>query len=394
LRPFAFRLPPVSLPAIRIRLPQGIVPSRISRYVPPAACAIGVFLAYPTITGYQDVASLAVPGSIAQQERWLAHVPQAPGMSVFAASADGIEMTELDPVVTGSARQPLAERKIDTAVGREPQRINRAGKGNRVVTVTSVSPPENFKAGAVVERQSMLVPFGKDNSLDLAFEKPLPNTEALKVASVFTRAYEDEPAPDLPVTVAKLVVESAPNVLAYAPDQEIASPFAAVLGEDEPVNLIPKLNEDDHSWAAQPLPLSVFSDREQNCLTAGIYFEARGEPVRGQAAVAQVILNRVKNPTYPDSICGVVYQNKEWRNRCQFSFACDRIKDRVRDKKQWEVASYVARETTHGRIWLPEVGSSTHYHATYVRPAWGPTMKRVDTIGKHIFYRTYGGGWS
>jgi spore germination cell wall hydrolase CwlJ-like protein len=382
------------MPAIRFGVLHIIVPSRFSRFAIPAACAAGVFLAYPTITGYQDVASLAAPGSIAPQQRWLAHVPQAPGMSVYSASAGATEMAELDPLITGSARQPLAERKVDTTVGREPQRVNRAGMGNRVVTVSAVRPPENFRAGAVIERHSMLAPFDQDESLDIAFEKALPNPEALKVASVFTKAYDDEPAPDLPVTVAKLVVESAPNVLAYAPDQEIASPFAAVLGNDEPVNLIPKLSEDDHSWAAQPLPISVFNDQEQNCLTAGIYFEARGEPVRGQAAVAQVILNRVKNPTYPNSICGVVYQNKEWRNRCQFSFACDRIKDRVRDKKQWEVASYVARETTHGRIWLSEVGSSTHYHATYVRPKWARTMHKMGRIGLHVFYRTFGGGWS
>jgi spore germination cell wall hydrolase CwlJ-like protein len=116
--------------------------------------------------------------------------------------------------------------------------------------------------------------------------------------------------------------------------------------------------------------------------------------VRGQAAVAQVILNRVKNPAYPKSICGVVYQNKNWRNRCQFSFACDKIKDRVNDPKRWELASYVARETTHGRIWLPEVGSSTHYHATYVKPRWARAMQKVGRIGLHVFYRTFGGGWS
>ena len=131
-----------------------------------------------------------------------------------------------------------------------------------------------------------------------------------------------------------------------------------------------------------------------HCLALNIYFEARGEPVKGQAAVSQVILNRVRNPTYPDTICGVVYQNQHWRNRCQFSFACDRIKDNVNDPRRWEIAEYVARETTEGRIWLKEVGSSTHYHATYVSPKWARSMVRVGRIGLHIFYRTYGGGWS
>ena len=160
------------------------------------------------------------------------------------------------------------------------------------------------------------------------------------------------------------------------------------------MSIIPKLNKGDHSWADDPLPKASFSDDQQRCLTAGIYFESRGEPVRGQAAVAQVILNRVRNPSYPNSICGVVYQNKHWRNRCQFSFACDRIRDRISNRRLWDLASHVAAETTAGRIWLSEVGSSTHYHATYVRPKWARAMKKVGKIGLHIFYRTFGGGWS
>ncbi|MCU0790089.1 MAG: cell wall hydrolase [Nitratireductor sp.] len=361
----------------------------------PIAGALALYFAYPSIVGYQDAAALLQPGSVKAEDRWLANVVQKPGSSVLAAGVNGAKAAEIDPVVTGSVpREPL-EAKI--AAAREPQRINRAAKGDRIVTTSYVQPPKGFKAGALMERQSYLAPVAPDSAFNLAFSKPLPFGEAIKVASAFTKPAPKEPDvdPDLPVMVAKLVVESAPNVLAYSADPEVlASPFAAVLKNDEPVNLVPKLDANDHEWAAQPLPMSVFSDQEQHCLTAGIYFEARGEPVRGQAAVAQVILNRVKNPAYPKSICGVVYQNKNWRNRCQFSFACDKIKDRVNDPKRWELASYVARETTHGRIWLPEVGSSTHYHATYVKPRWARAMQKVGRIGLHVFYRTFGGGWS
>jgi spore germination cell wall hydrolase CwlJ-like protein len=150
----------------------------------------------------------------------------------------------------------------------------------------------------------------------------------------------------------------------------------------------------DHSWASKPLPLSVYEPAQQKCLAEGIYFEARGESVEGQAAVAQVILNRVKAPVYPDTICGVVYQNKSWRNRCQFSFACDRVPDRIRNQKAWGVAQRVAAEVTSGKAWNPEIGSSTHYHATYVKPRWAGRMKRMDRIGRHIFYKTYRGGLS
>jgi spore germination cell wall hydrolase CwlJ-like protein len=149
----------------------------------------------------------------------------------------------------------------------------------------------------------------------------------------------------------------------------------------------------DHAWVSSPLPPLVFSKGEQQCLTAGVYFEARGEPVKGQAAVAQVILNRVRNPAYPNTVCGVVYQNEDWRNGCQFSFACDGVRDRVADKRSWTIAEDVALAVTAGRIWLPEVGSSTHYHATYVHPRWARAMEKMKKIGRHVFYRTYGGGW-
>lgn len=195
--------------------------------------------------------------------------------------------------------------------------------------------------------------------------------------------------------MASLVKQSEDSVLAFAPEPAVIhSPFSAVLNEDPKVKILPKLNDGDHAWADDPLPLNSFSEQQQRCLAQGIYFEARGEPVKGQAAVSQVILNRVRNPHYPNTICGVVYQNKHWRNRCQFSFACDRIRDRVRDRRLYEIATHVAAETTSGRIWLAEVGSSTHYHATYVNPRWNRRMKRVGRIGLHIFYRTFGGGWS
>ncbi|MEP1443366.1 MAG: cell wall hydrolase, partial [Hyphomicrobiales bacterium] len=120
-----------------------------------------------------------------------------------------------------------------------------------------------------------------------------------------------------------------------------------------------------HFWAGFKLPGSVYRKNQQRCLAAAIYFESRGEIEKGQAAVAQVILNRVKAPAYPNTICGVVYQNKHWRNRCQFSFACDGVYDRVNDKASWKTAVRIARNVSKGRIYLDEVADSTHYHATY-----------------------------
>ncbi len=130
-----------------------------------------------------------------------------------------------------------------------------------------------------------------------------------------------------------------------------------------------------------------FSEREQWCLSTAVYFEARGESYRGQVGVAQVVMNRVKSRAFPNSICGVVFQNKSWRNRCQFSFACDGIPDRVREPDAWAKAEEVTQKVTSGEIYLPEVADAINYHANYVYPAWAPRMKRLTQIGTHIFYR-------
>lgn len=130
-----------------------------------------------------------------------------------------------------------------------------------------------------------------------------------------------------------------------------------------------------------------FRAKEKRCLATAIYFEARGEPIRGQQAVAQVIMNRVRLNYYPDTICGVVYEGADRINSCQFSFACDRKADVPREKREWEIANEIAQDTVDGKIWLPEVGTASHYHATYVTPRWTRLMTRTTRIGIHVFYR-------
>lgn len=123
------------------------------------------------------------------------------------------------------------------------------------------------------------------------------------------------------------------------------------------------------------------------CMATAIYFEARGESYRGQVAVAQVVRNRVKHSAYPDTICGVVFQNQSWKNRCQFSFACDGIPERVNEQEAWKQAEEIATKMIDGDIYLPEVANATHYHADYVWPKWAPRLKKLSKIGTHIFYR-------
>lgn len=127
--------------------------------------------------------------------------------------------------------------------------------------------------------------------------------------------------------------------------------------------------------------------KAEKCLAEAVYFEARGEPVRGQIAVAQVVLNRAFSGYYPSDVCGVVYQNAHRRLACQFTFACDGIPDRVADAEAWTRAQRIAKESLDGRLWLADVGKSTHYHANYVRPWWRRTMRTLSRIGVHIFYR-------
>jgi hypothetical protein len=123
------------------------------------------------------------------------------------------------------------------------------------------------------------------------------------------------------------------------------------------------------------------------CLANAIYFEARGEPITGQIAVAQVVLNRAFSGFYPRDICGVVYQNRERHLSCQFTFACDGKADAVRDNDSWGRAERIARDMLDGRLWIEDVGKSTHYHAHWVAPAWTSNMRVKVEIGVHTFYR-------
>lgn len=126
---------------------------------------------------------------------------------------------------------------------------------------------------------------------------------------------------------------------------------------------------------------------EENCLARAVYFEARSESEVGQMAVAKVILNRVKSPDYPKSICGVVYQGSNRRNSCQFSFACDGLPDDVRQPASWSRAKQIAQRAISGDSNLGKsMNAATNYHADYVRPKWAKSMRKLVKIGRHVFY--------
>jgi spore germination cell wall hydrolase CwlJ-like protein len=129
--------------------------------------------------------------------------------------------------------------------------------------------------------------------------------------------------------------------------------------------------------------------RAVECLTQAVYYEAAREPEVGQEAVAQVVLNRVRHPAYPKSICGVVYQGAARATGCQFTFTCDGSLQYAPQPALWRRARQVAERALDGFV-DKQVGSATHYHADYVAPYWAPTLVKMAQVGQHIFYRWTG----
>ncbi|PRD45671.1 cell wall hydrolase [Phyllobacterium phragmitis] len=378
-----------------------------------ASAIIGaaIYFFNPTVVAFQDMSSLISAGE-AGGHRWAAFMLQTPAGSIHKAETPFVDTALISGSIKAAGVNVPGVGRVAFSGGEhgaklgiadpnpDENRINRAEKHGRIVSVLPKAPPKSFNAGSLLERSSMLLRLAEKPEIRMAFAKSKIRGKEIDITLAFHKVEPPKPTPAVPTLLAKLVTNDNPDILAtgYAPsepDYAKTSPFESILTQDKNNGrFTPPVEPGDHPWAASPLPPLVFTPKQQKCLAEGIYFEARGEPVKGQAAVAQVILNRVRNPAYPKTICGVVYQNDDWRNRCQFSFACDGRRHRVTEQSHWRTAQQVAKAVTAGQIWLPEVGSATHYHATYVNPRWARTMERVKKIGLHIFYRTYGGGWS
>ena len=367
-------------------------------YAVPAALGLAIWVGFPTVSARQDIAAM-ITGQDAGV-RWNGYVSRR--------AADSVEEVELpfrDGVTTGSVVVPgigdVSLKHAPKGKSRIPDegRIVRAAKKGRVMQVAPVAPPRAFTAGSILQRTSTLLRPTFETGARLAFVKGAQTGDEIQVATAFQAAIDPKKA-ETPAYLAALINNEEADVLAaaYAPTSAgRASPFNSLLNDDPDLTqgrFIPPMQPGDHAWMRRPLPASVFTPKEQACLANAIYFEARGESAQGQAAVAQVVLNRVRNPAYPKSICGVVYQNAGWRNACQFSFACDGVRDRIDSPAAYARAREIGMAVASGRVFIPEVGSSTHYYAQYVSPSWARAMDRMTKIGLHIFYRTKKGGWS
>ena len=185
-----------------------------------------------------------------------------------------------------------------------------------------------------------------------------------------------------------------------APDPDMKVMASLPPAADEPAKAVEsgesiaakgEVNADNQHAKTPAERLGLFDEKarakSEKCLAEAVYFEARGEAVRGQIAVAQVVMNRTFSGFYPNTVCGVVYQNKHHHLACQFTFACDNVADVVREPDMWDRAKKIAKAMLDGQLWLPEVDKSTHYHAYWVRPSWVNEMKKMYKFGVHTFYR-------
>jgi spore germination cell wall hydrolase CwlJ-like protein len=224
-------------------------------------------------------------------------------------------------------------------------------------------------------------------------------------AAALWRAHPRETAgfAALGVAIAAVIAGTAhttPQVLGAAPQSQITPPAPPPL-------LIRQLAPEQALQVNQDIPLAqgpnpaaspfvfkgnaVARAQALECLSSAVYYEAGSQDDNGERAVAQVVLNRVRHPAFPASVCGVVYQGSTRPTGCQFTFTCDGSMNRQPDAEGWRRASRIAEAALSGYVYAP-VGWATHYHANYVVPYWASTLAKNAVVGAHIFYR-WAGGW-
>lgn len=193
----------------------------------------------------------------------------------------------------------------------------------------------------------------------------------------------------LAILAAMLVPVLLPHPGAPPQTAADAGPVAAAARTPppEPVAVKPPQSLEEALWRVSDAAAGGLSD-DARCLAQAVYFEARSEPLEGQLAVAQVVLNRVRSPYWPDRVCAVVFEGEQRRHHCQFSFACDGRSDKPKNRRAWQIAKMVALVALDG-LWRDVTGHATHYHAVYVTPSWRAAMAPTVRYGDHLFYRDH-----
>src|ERR1700674_3961296 len=403
----------------------------------PITLAVLIFLLTPTSAGYQDLGSLIV-----QQPQvaahWREHLIASPLGTIHASMFSlprplgtgmpdpaGFRLAKFesrDGEITGAVR-PVSLRQLPDPDPIVFPEVDRSHKGDLLVPgarpklqqpdeAARIEPlPDELQAAlnapALPQEAAPLgpepdpasgnpaasleAPDAPDLSILDAAADPDPSARTAQLffgAPVGTRlgaiepwAQGEEPILMLPRRPADSDIKlSALTPSATDPRTDSGVPIAGkgeVTGEGRrPKSPAERLGLDDKTRA-----------KAEKCLANAVYFEARGENVRGQIAVAQVVMNRVFSGYYPNDVCGVVYQNAHRHLACQFTFACDGRSKAIHEPDAMERAKRIATATLDGRLWLPDVGKATHYHAYWVHPWWVRTMHKLDKIGVHTFYR-------
>ena len=216
----------------------------------------------------------------------------------------------------------------------------------------------------------------------MAMERPV--TAQLALAETVEPMPFETPGGSFPGS-AFFYLEDPPELAAELPSIDIPIPGAG----DEAVQLVETRNSGPAARGFLSSGSGLDKARALKCLAQAVYYEAASESEGGQKAVAQVVLNRVSHPSYPNSICGVVYQGSQRRTGCQFSFTCDGSMARTPGSGAMARARRVAQDALSGEVYRP-VGLATHYHTTWINPYWASSLDHIGTIGAHRFYRWRG----
>ncbi len=359
----------------------------MTRDVAPAAAPALASLPQPGAPpAAQVVAPAAAPAdatpsvmrSVAQPDVQADAPPAAQAIAPAAAAAPTLQMDAHDDAAT--VTKPVDPQPIDAPNAVQPQ---------------PAAPTENADARGAAEDEEV--------SLDKPPELPAPG-EVESAPPSSELSFIDDGETDrsaqvyfgggimgAPSGLERWAPGAEPILVARTPDSGIKLSALEDTGGDvdKGGETVAGKDEIQQGSPAQRLGLEGKSFlKAQKCLADAIYFEARGEVMKGQEAVAQVVMNRVFSGYYPNDVCGVVYQNANRHLRCQFTFACEGKDLSVKDEPDmWEQAKRIAKDMLEGKIWLAEVGHATHYHAYWVHPSWVHEMTRLYHLGVHTFYR-------
>ncbi len=365
----------------------------------------------PTAIGYQDIAALVTrQPAAAHHTHW--HLIASPFGTIEPATFSyghrpiGTAMPRPPTIVTANLdprslgdQPPAAEATMQVAVNRELkgdrlaspdsvaaadvtaslQQLADAAPAAQVVQPLVIKPPQSSAAVARIDSDlpPEIPPSGQIETADAH--------QSLLAPLLFAESGADE-------LNAHARFRSGVPVLSTASFEQGIKLAALEESAEDGLGGQTVAGKDDTSQLRSPAQRLGLEGKQrgraEKCLADAVYFEARGEPLRGQQAVAQVVMNRVFSGYYPNNVCGVVYQNAGRYLACQFTFACEHKNlDRIDEPDMWVQAKQIAKDALDGKIWLSDIGHATHYHAYWVRPSWVHEMTKLYRLGVHTFYR-------